>query len=140
MNKLMLNRMTGRVLISALVILVLLITPGITPALAWGRSDVATFVVDALTTDYDVRTNQLALWYGTGRTGAVHNARGWCIWFDQNISVAINEAADDIPLITATDSPIVMEEGQEGRGGITATNFYITTTLETTVTIWIWGD
>jgi hypothetical protein len=88
-----------------------------------GTYDAAEFTVSTGTTNYDVDTNQSALWNNISSPGYIN------IRTDQTISLRLNSVANPLITITSTDSPFILQNS------LPVTNIFITNSSGNTANV-----
>jgi len=88
-----------------------------------GSYDAAEFTVSTATTNYDVDSNQAALWNNITSPAYVN------IRTDQTITIRLNDSSYPAITVTSTDSPLIFENG------LPIENIYITNSSGSTANI-----
>lgn len=88
-----------------------------------GTYDAAEFQVSTATTNYDVESNQSALWNNI-EAPAYFNFRT-----DQTVTIRLNDTSNPAITVASTDSPFIIQSG------LPVTNVYITNTSGSTANI-----
>ena len=88
-----------------------------------GSYDAAEFTVSSGTSNYDVKTNQTALWANVSSPGYIN------IRTDQTISLRLNSVSNPLITITSTDSPFILQNS------LPVTNIFITNSSGSTANV-----